>query len=46
VVKLLNVILVELLLRYESRRAAVPVVFGESGDAQVLGITTLETLGY
>jgi len=34
------------IIEYESRRAVVPVVFGESGDAQVLGVTTLETLGY
>jgi predicted aspartyl protease len=32
------------IIEYESRRAVVPVVFGESGDAQVLGVTTLETL--
>jgi len=31
---------------YEGRRAVVPVVFGKLRDAQVLGVTALEALGY
>jgi clan AA aspartic protease len=33
-------------VEYEGRRAVVPVVFGEPGDAPVLGVTALEALGY
>ncbi len=31
---------------YESSRAGAPVIFGEPGDALVLGATSLEALGY
>ncbi len=30
---------------YNGRIAGVPVAFGESGDASVIGVTTLELLG-
>jgi len=33
-------------IEYEGRRAVAPVIFGESGDTQVLGVTALEALGY
>ncbi|MCC6058305.1 MAG: Retroviral aspartyl protease [Desulfurococcaceae archaeon] len=33
-------------VEYEGRRAIVPVIFGESGDIPVLGVTALEFLGY
>ncbi|MCC6017177.1 MAG: Retroviral aspartyl protease [Desulfurococcaceae archaeon] len=33
-------------VEYEGRRAIVPVIFGESGDIPVLGVTALESLGY
>ena len=33
-------------IEYEGRRAVVPIIFGEPGDAQVLGVTALEALGY
>jgi len=36
----------EVIIGYEDRRAVVPVVFGEPGDASVLGVTALEALGY
>ncbi len=32
-------------IRYEGYEGDVEVVFGESGDAEVLGVTALETLG-
>jgi aspartyl protease family protein len=31
---------------YKDRRGAAPVIFGEPGDAVLLGATTLETLGF
>ena len=34
------------LFRYEDRRGAAPVVFGERGDSSLLGVVTLEALGY
>ena len=34
------------IIEYEGRRTVVPVIFGEPGDAQVLGVTALEALGY
>jgi clan AA aspartic protease len=33
-------------VEYEGRRAIVPVIFGDSGDIPVLGVTALESLGY
>jgi aspartyl protease family protein len=33
-------------VEYEGRRTVVPLVFGEPGDAAVLGVTALEALGY
>ena len=36
----------EVIIGYEDRRAVVPVVFGEPGDAPVLGVVALEALGY
>jgi len=33
-------------VEYKGRRAIVPVIFGESGDIPVLGVTALESLGY
>jgi predicted aspartyl protease len=33
-------------VEYEDRRAVVPVIFAEPEDIQVLGATTLESLGY
>jgi aspartyl protease family protein len=34
------------LVEYGGKRRVVPVIFGEGGDAPVLGATTLEALGY
>ena len=34
------------LFRYKERRGAAPVVFGEPGDSSLLGVVTLEALGY
>ena len=34
------------LVEYGRKRRVVPVIFGEGGDAPVLGATTLEALGY
>jgi predicted aspartyl protease len=34
------------IIEYEGRRTVVPVVFGEPGDASILGVTALEALGY
>ncbi len=33
-------------VRYDGSEAAVEVVFAEGGDAEVLGVTALESLGY
>lgn len=33
-------------VEYEGRRAIVLVIFGESGNIPVLGVTALESLGY
>jgi predicted aspartyl protease len=33
-------------IRYNSAEADIEVVFGESGDAEVLGVTALESMGY
>jgi predicted aspartyl protease len=33
-------------IEYENRRVIAPVVFGEPTDLPVLGVTTLEALGY
>jgi len=33
-------------VEYGERRAIVPIVFGETEDMSVLGVTTLESLGY
>jgi len=33
-------------VEYKGRKAIVPVIFGESGDIPVLGVTALESLGY
>ncbi len=33
-------------VRYDSSEAAIEVVFAEGGDAEVLGVTALESLGY
>ena len=34
------------LFRYKDQRGAAPVIFGEPGDSNLLGIVTLEALGY
>jgi predicted aspartyl protease len=34
------------IIEYEGKRAVVPVVFGTQEDTPVLGVTTLEALGY
>ncbi len=34
------------LFRYKEHRGAAPVVFGELGDSNLLGVVTLEALGY
>jgi len=34
------------LFRYKENRGAAPVVFGEPGDSNLLGVVTLEALGY
>ena len=34
------------LLRYKEHRGAAPVIFGEPGDSNLLGVVTLEALGY
>ena len=34
------------LFRYKEHRGAAPVIFGEPGDSNLLGIVTLEALGY
>jgi clan AA aspartic protease len=34
------------LVEYGGKRRVVPVIFGEKGDASVLGATSLEALGY
>ncbi len=34
------------LFRYKEHRGAAPVVFGEPGDSNLLGVVTLEALGY
>ena len=34
------------LFRYKEHRGAAPVVFGERGDSSLLGVVTLEALGY
>ena len=34
------------LFRYKEHRGAAPVVFGERGDSSLLGMVTLEALGY
>ncbi len=36
----------EAVIEYEDRRAIVPVVFGTREDTPVLGVITLEALGY
>ncbi len=33
-------------IRYDDSEAAIEVVFAEGGDAEVLGVTALESLGY
>ena len=32
--------------RYNDERASSPVIFGEKGDSNLLGVVTLEALGY
>lgn len=32
--------------RYNGERASSPVIFGEKGDSSLLGVVTLEALGY
>lgn len=34
------------LLRYDGASSVVPVVFGDAADPAVMGVTTLEALGY
>lgn len=34
------------LFRYKDHRGAAPVIFGEPGDSNLLGVVTLEALGY
>lgn len=34
------------LFRYKDHRGAAPVIFGELGDSNLLGVVTLEALGY
>jgi predicted aspartyl protease len=34
------------LFEYKSHRAAFPVIFGENGDSNLLGVVTLESLGF
>ena len=34
------------MFRYKENRGAAPVVFGEPGDSNLLGVVTLEALGY
>lgn len=34
------------LFRYKEHRGAAPVIFGEPSDSNLLGIVTLEALGY
>ncbi len=34
------------LFRYKDQRGAAPVIFGETGDSNLLGVVTLEALGY
>ena len=34
------------LFRYNEHRGAAPVIFGEPGDSNLLGVVTLEALGY
>lgn len=34
------------LFRYQEHRGAAPVIFGEPGDSNLLGVVTLEALGY
>ena len=34
------------LFRYKDQRGAAPIIFGEPGDSNLLGIVTLEALGY
>ena len=34
------------LFRYKEHQGAAPVIFGEPGDSNLLGIVTLEALGY
>ncbi len=34
------------LFRYNGQRGAAPVIFGEPGDSNLLGVVTLEALGY
>ena len=34
------------LFRYKAHRGAAPVIFGEPGDSNLLGVVTLEALGY
>ncbi len=34
------------LFEFEGHRAASPVVFGENGDSNLLGVVTLEALGF
>jgi predicted aspartyl protease len=33
------------LFRYKRRRAGAPIIFGEPGDADIVGVMTLEALG-
>ena len=34
------------LFRYQEQQGAAPVIFGEPGDSNLLGVVTLEALGY
>ena len=34
------------LFRYKEQQGAAPVIFGEPGDSNLLGVVTLEALGY
>jgi clan AA aspartic protease len=34
------------LIEYSGKRRVVPVIFGEKGDTSVLGVTSLESLGF
>lgn len=34
------------ILEYEDRRIGAPVIFGEANDIPVLGVTSIEALGY